>query len=81
MVLVLAMGLALSACGEDERAVETPTATPSPSSATSGLPPEFLACMADQGYAIESADDVHSAPQQVLQVCFGSLHQDGGSPW
>jgi hypothetical protein len=84
-MLALVMGLALSACGGDDPpppadVVETPTATPSPSTSASGLPPEFVECMAEQGYDIESADDVHSAPQEVLRVCFGSLHQGGGGP-
>jgi hypothetical protein len=77
-------GLALPACGGADdattepaprEAVETP-----PPSAAGQLPPEFLECMADQGFAISSPDEVHSAPQQVLQACFGVLHQGGASP-
>jgi hypothetical protein len=80
-VLVLVIGLALSACGGDDNPPPAGTAeTPSPSSATDGLPPQFIECMARAGYEIESADDIHSAPQQVLQTCFGSLHQGGASP-
>jgi hypothetical protein len=77
-IVFLVFGLAAAGCGgDDDRpardTVATPTATP-----PSGLPPEFIQCMADQGYAVESADDVHSAPQEVLQTCFGSLHEGGG---
>jgi hypothetical protein len=36
--------------------------------------------MAREGFPVESADDVHSAPEAVLQVCFGSLHEGGGTP-
>jgi hypothetical protein len=77
---VLVSGLLVAGCGGDD---DGTTAEPAPQTPTpsrvSGLPPEFIACMADQGYAIESADDVHAAPQEVLQLCFGALH-DGGGP-
>jgi hypothetical protein len=84
------IGLALSSCGGDDGkataeptpsdGIETPSeSTPTPS-APSGLPPEFLKCMADQGYDISSSDDIHSAPPQVLQDCFESFHQGGGAP-
>jgi hypothetical protein len=77
-------GLALAGSGDnaiDDGAprdpVETPTETATPPSGAGGLPPQFVQCMADQGYAIESPDDIHTAPQQVLQACFGSLHGGG----
>jgi hypothetical protein len=44
------------------------------------LPPKFTRCMAERGFPIESPDDIHSAPQQVLQACFGALHEGGGAP-
>jgi hypothetical protein len=79
--------LTLAACGggDDRKAttrpnrVETPTATAAPPS-TSALPPAFVRCMADRGYAVQSPDDIHTAPQPVLQECFGALHQGGGAP-
>ena len=60
--------------------VEAPTeATPS-SGDPGSLPPEFVKCMATQGFDVDSPDDIHSAPPQVLQTCFGTLHQGGGTP-
>lgn len=83
------IGLVLSSCGgDDEKAiatpaprdtVETPSESAPPPSAAGALPLEFLECMADQGFDISSSD-IHSAPPQVLQACFGSLHQGGGTP-
>jgi hypothetical protein len=84
----LLIGLALSGCGGDDKnetarpaPTDTPAApsesTPAPS-APSGLPPEFLECMADQGYDVEQGADIHKAPMKLLQTCFGSLH--GGAP-
>ena len=72
--------LTLAACGGDD--AET-TTSPAPSESSAGapspndlsqLPPEFIACMADQGYEVESPEDIHAAPPQVLQACFGSGH-------
>lgn len=83
------IGLVLPSCGgDDEDATTTPTppadapsgsATPPPRD-PGALPPAFVQCMAEQGYEIKSPAEIHSAPQQVLQACFGSLHQDGGTP-
>ena len=73
----VAIGIALSSCGGDDQedaARPTPTDTPTAPSAPSGLPPEFLRCMADQGYDVEQGADIHSAPMELLQRCFGSLH-------
>jgi hypothetical protein len=84
------LGLALSSCGGGDEnattspaprdAVETPSDTPPPASARRTLPPEFIDCMAEQGFEVSSPDDIHSAPTQILQACFGSLHQGGGAP-
>lgn len=67
--------------GEAPTSSPTPAATPSAPSAppprVSGLPSEFVACMAEQGFAVTSSADIHTAPPQVLQLCFGSLHGDG----
>ena len=74
---ILGIGLALSSCGgegEKETARPAPTATTS----ESALPPEFLQCMADNGYDVEQDEDIHSAPMELLQRCFGALH--GGTP-
>ena len=84
---VAVIGLALSSCGGDDKkavtspaprdAVETPEP---PASAPGALPPEFVECMAEQGFEVTSSDDIHSAPMRVLQMCFGSLHDGGGAP-
>jgi hypothetical protein len=80
----LVIGIALSSCGGDgepETARPAPTDTPEPPNETapapsppSGLPTEFLECMAEQGYDVEQGADIHSAPMELLQRCFGSLH-------
>jgi hypothetical protein len=86
---LVALALMLSTCGGSDDD-DDPQATPPPSEAPSGgggsaapprsgqLPPEFRKCMAARGYEIESPTDIHSAPPEVLQTCFGALHQGGG---
>jgi hypothetical protein len=82
-IAAVAMGVAFSSCGGDDKKATT---TPAPRdavetpSAPGALPPEFIECMAKQGFEVSSADDIHSAPTQILQACFGSLHQGGGAP-
>ena len=77
------LALVLAACGRDDE--ETTTTSPAPSvEAPSGgaaqpsdlgaLPPGFVECMADEGYEIESSAEIHSAPPEVLQACFGAGH-------
>jgi hypothetical protein len=88
IAIVGALLIALSSCGGDDGkdtarpAPTDPPAAPSESapapSAPSALPPEFLRCMADNGYDVEQGADIHSAPMELLQRCFGSLH--GGTP-
>jgi hypothetical protein len=86
---VLALvALTLTACGgdDDEEATTTPAPAEAPSEqpaappSSSALPPELVKCYADKGYRIESPNDVHSAPPEVVQECFGVLHQGGGTP-
>lgn len=84
---LVALALAVAACGgDDEEAttrpaprdgVEAPRET-TPPSAPGALPAEFVQCMADQGFEIKSPAAIHSAPPQLLQACFGSLHEGGG---
>jgi hypothetical protein len=77
------VALALAACGGGDDDEETTTTSPPASAAPSGsaappglgaLPPGFVECMAEQGYEVESSADIHSAPPEVLQACFGSAH-------
>jgi hypothetical protein len=80
----VALALMLAACGggsnpPPSNGAEAPGEGATPSS-PGALPPEFLECMADQGFEVSSADDIHSAPPQVVQECFGALHQGGGAP-
>jgi hypothetical protein len=87
--LALAMvALGLTACGgddNDDEATTSPTTTEAPSGGATppspgALPPALLECFADKGYEIESPTQIHSAPPQVVQECFGILHQGGGTP-
>jgi hypothetical protein len=90
IAIVLALALLVGGCGGGDGKDDNTTATPpasetpfggqgtAPQSDPGQLPPEFVECMVDQGFDIESSADIHSAPPQVLQACFGSLH--GGGP-
>jgi hypothetical protein len=88
-VIVLILAMPSGACGGDDADKDaTDSATPSeapsgrgnaaPPSSPGRLPPEFVQCMAERGIDVESSADIHSAPQDALQVCFGALHQGGG---
>jgi hypothetical protein len=77
-IALVAITLLIGACGEgDDDETTTPPATSTVAPGATGpsdlgaLPPEFIECMAEQGYEIESSADVHSTPPQVLQQCFG----------
>jgi hypothetical protein len=37
-------------------------------------------CFADRGFNLTSPTEIHSAPPQVVEECFGALHQGGGLP-
>ena len=85
--LVVVLGVLLAACGggddEDPATTTAPAAAPgggATSPSPGALPPELVECFADQGYDLESPTEIHSAPQQVVQECFGALHQGGGGP-
>ena len=88
LVAVIALALLIGACSGDDGNDDNSPASPPASAAPPGdggaappsagqLPPEFMQCMAEQGFPIESPDDVHSAPQQILEACFGSFHGGG----
>jgi hypothetical protein len=83
------VALALAACGGDGDGDGDATTSPAPSEAPSGgttapspgqLPPQLVECFAKRGYKVESPADVHSAPPEVAQECFGALHEGGGAP-
>ena len=79
---LVALALTLAACGgsADEGTTtgpaprETPGETAAPSEPGGGLSPEFVECMADQGFEVASFADIHTVPQAALQACSGSLH-------
>ena len=84
---LVALALALGACGDDDDAevTTTPAPTEAPSEGAAppspgALPPELFECFADKGYELSSPTEIHSAPPQVVQECFGALHQGGGAP-
>ena len=70
---LVALALVLAACGGGDDG-EDKKATPPPSGDLGALPPGFVECMAEQGYEIKSSADIHSAPPEVLQGCFGAAH-------
>ena len=86
--LAVALALvALAACsGDDDKEATTnpaPSEPPSgdaPPPSPSGLPPELVQCFAERGFDVRSPTAIHSAPPQVVQECFGALHQGGGPP-
>ena len=73
---VVMLASALTACGGSDDG-EAPGGNTRPTN-PAALPPEFMECLADEGFDVEP-NEVHSVPQQVLQTCFGSLHA-GGAP-
>jgi hypothetical protein len=90
VAVLVTLALTVGACaGDDNGDAKTTTSAPTspapsgdgsatPPASPSQLPPEFARCMADQGYDIESSADIHSAPPEVLQACFGAIHGGGG---
>jgi hypothetical protein len=86
-IAVVALALFPAACGGGDEEEPTTTTTPPAPAAPSGganapnpsaLPPQLLKCFADAGYEITSPAEIHSAPPEVVQECFGSLHGGGG---
>lgn len=82
LLLFTAAAIGLAGCGGGDgdegprERVDAPRETTrNTTSAPDSLPPEFVKCMADRGYAIESAADTHSAPPEVVQACFEAVHQ------
>ena len=90
IVAALALAAVIAACSgddsDDSPQPKPPAADAPPDSggatppSADQLPPEFMKCMADQGFPIESPDQIHSAPRQILQACFGALHGGGDGP-
>jgi hypothetical protein len=84
---LVALAVMLAACGGDDDgdANTSPAPSEAPSETTAppapgGLPPELVECYADKGYRVQSPADIHSAPPEVVQKCFSSLHGGGGAP-
>jgi hypothetical protein len=86
LVVVVALALIVGACGggddDDDKARTSPPASggggAAPPASPSQLPRAFVRCMAGRGFDVDALADIHSAPPQVLQACFGALHQGGG---
>jgi hypothetical protein len=74
--LSAALALTLAACGggDDD---EAPSETTTPPGA-GALPPSLLECFADNGFELESPNEIHSAPPDVVEECFNALHEGGG---
>jgi hypothetical protein len=76
---LIAFALILGACGgggDDDDAPSGGTTPPDPGA----LPPELFECFADEGFEIESPNEIHTAPPQVVEECFKVLHEsDGGA--
>jgi hypothetical protein len=71
-----ALALTLAACGGDDD--DTPAGVTTPPN-PGALPSSLIECFADEGFDIESPNDIHTAPQEVVEACFTALHQDQGS--
>jgi hypothetical protein len=84
--VVIGLGLTSCAGGDEDETpspaspADVPSGSATPPNDPAALPPEFVDCMAAEGYDVKSPEDIHSAPQQVLQACFGALHEGGGTP-
>jgi hypothetical protein len=84
-IVVVGIAAAGGGGGDDEGTTTTPAPSDAPSEGAtppspSALPPELVECFADQGFDLQSPTELHSAPPQVVQECFGALHQGGGVP-
>jgi hypothetical protein len=77
-LITLVLVVVAASGGDDEPATTSAAPAEAPSAPPSGdlgaLPPGFVECMAEQGYEIQSSADIHAAPQDVLQTCFGAAH-------
>jgi hypothetical protein len=83
LVAIVVGGIALAGSGDEESTTSPPAEAPSGSAIPSQgtLPPGITECLADQGFDLESPDELHSAvPQEVINECFNALHQGGGAP-
>jgi hypothetical protein len=92
---LVAATLGIAACGggddDDGESTTTAPATTSPAPQEpereggtppggGQLPPGLAECFADKGYPLESPNEIHSAPPEVVQKCFSELHGGGGAP-
>jgi hypothetical protein len=74
--LLVALALPIAACGGDGDDDPPSGGTTPPNPGV--LPPALLDCFADAGFTIESPDDLHAAPPEVVEECFTTFH-DGGT--
>ena len=82
-VVVVAIALASGGGGDEPAPGSTPAGSSGEDAAPAspgGLPPGIAECLAERGFELESADDLHSAPAEALEACFDALHQGGGGP-
>jgi hypothetical protein len=82
-IVVVAIALASDGGGDEPATGSAPSQAPSQGAAppsAGGLPPGIAECIADQGYELESPDQLHTVPEQVLETCFNALHEGGGAP-
>jgi hypothetical protein len=93
VIAIVVVGIAIAGGGGDDGESSTtpaPAAAPSDGAAPPGvasqLPPGFAECLADQGVDIPEGADLNelfhggAVPPEVLNACFGRLHQGGGAP-
>ena len=89
LVVAIALVVVASGGGDDEEPAANPVPSneleapaggaPPPSVGGLQLPPGIAECLADQGFDIDPSN-LHSVPPDLLQACFGALHQGGGVP-
>lgn len=85
LIAIVVAAIALAGGGGGGESATSPTPAQSPGGGAAppsagGLPPGIAECVADQGFELESPDELHSVPDDVLEACFDALHQGGGAP-
>jgi len=93
IAIVVVVGIAVAGGGGDDGESSrrpAPAAAPSDGAAPPGvasqLPPGFAECLADQGVDLPEGAGLNeifhggAVPPEVVNQCFGRLHQGGGAP-